>query len=209
MIILAPPHFFTTAFVASIVVWHEKDRLHLNEPVDRVVLYFHVRNLFLLHTCTCDDLYLKVETNSVKRVKIINSFIGCTLCTPLIPIPAGYFQPASRIPECHRVRLVKERVSKGSSQSGASEIHSLAWSWIKIWVLGQKSHLRAGVIPEGQCKHHSTVLAFIHEFGPKLFFKKCVCVCVCVLSLCRCVLCLVYNNIQCCRVHNDYCSWNL
>lgn len=40
--ILAPPLSSTAAFVASIVVWHEKDRLHLSEPVDRVVLYFHV-----------------------------------------------------------------------------------------------------------------------------------------------------------------------
>lgn len=76
----------------------------------------------------CDDLYLKLEANSVMRVKLITSsnFAGCILCnTPLVPIPAGYIQPSSRIPECHCVRLVKERVPKGCSQSGASKIHTV------------------------------------------------------------------------------------
>ena len=39
--------FISTAFIASIVVWHENDRLHLSQPVDRAVLYFHVRNFLL------------------------------------------------------------------------------------------------------------------------------------------------------------------
>ena len=31
-----------TAFVASILVWSEKERLHLNETADRVILFIHV-----------------------------------------------------------------------------------------------------------------------------------------------------------------------
>ena len=76
-----PPLSSTAAFVASIVVWHENDRLHLSEPVDRVVLYFHVsvhNNIYIATctcTCMCDDLYLKVETNWVMRVKLITGAV--------------------------------------------------------------------------------------------------------------------------------------
>ena len=28
--------------MASIIVWREEDRLHLDEPADRVILYLHV-----------------------------------------------------------------------------------------------------------------------------------------------------------------------
>ena len=31
-----------TAFVASILVWAERERLHLDESADRVILYIHV-----------------------------------------------------------------------------------------------------------------------------------------------------------------------
>ncbi len=41
--ITTPPYLTHIVIAACIDIWHEDEKLHLDEPVDRVILYFHVR----------------------------------------------------------------------------------------------------------------------------------------------------------------------